>query len=75
MPLTAEQALDAYFLEMRSRALELAATLDRIGRGTGYGRVRSDERLAKLNQAFQILASDASDRAARVQHLFSLPAG
>ena len=73
MTLTAEEALDMYFLDMRSRALELAATLDRIGRGIGFDRVRADERLAKLQDAFKVLTSDEPGRAERVQLVFSAP--
>ena len=73
MPFTANQALETYFLEMRSRALEIAATLDRIGRGDGFDDVKGDERLAKLRDAFDILKSDAPDRAEQIQLLFSIP--
>ena len=72
MALTAQKALDTYFLDMRSRALELAATLDRIGRGDGYDRVKIDRRLSKLREAFEILTSDHTDRAERVQLVFSI---
>ena len=34
-PLPADKALDAYFLEARSKLLDLAAILDRIDRGGG----------------------------------------
>ena len=34
-PMTAKAALDAFFLEARSKVLDLAAILDRIGRGGG----------------------------------------
>lgn len=73
MPMNAEQALDAYFLEMRSGAIELAATLDRIGRGRGHEKVKSDERLLKLSEAFQILAAGEPACVERVQRIFSLP--
>ena len=38
-PLPATQALDRYFLEARSKLLDLAAILDRIGRGQVIGYV------------------------------------
>ena len=64
-PLTASTALDAYFLEARSRLLDLAAFLDRIGRGNGS--VQSDQRLAKIQKALIVLADPSPDRAERVQ--------
>ncbi len=70
-PLTAKAALDAHFLEARSKILDLAAILDRIGRGEGDD-VRADARLAKLRQALEALREEGSGRAERVQQIFSL---
>ena len=36
-PVPARAALDAWFLEVRSKLLDLAGALDRIGRGAGAG--------------------------------------
>lgn len=69
-PLPAPRALDQFFLDARSRLLDLAATLDRIGRGEGSA--AADPRAAKLDAALRILLSDATDKAEQVQHLFSL---
>ena len=44
-PLPAAQALDAYFLDARSRLLDLAAMLDRIDRGGGM----KDPRLERIS--------------------------
>jgi hypothetical protein len=68
-PLPAATALDAFYLEARSKLLDLAAILDRVDRG---GRV-SDPRLDRVRKAFGILVEVGPDRAARVQELFSLP--
>ena len=50
-PVPAAKALDAYFLEARCKLLEVAAILDRIGRGAGANGGSEDPRLAKIRQA------------------------
>ena len=62
-----KETLDQQFLEMRWRCLSLAADLDRIDRAGGS----SDDRLARLREAFGVLISNDPDRAARVQMIFS----
>ncbi len=69
-PLPANKALDSYFLDARARLLDLAAILDRIGRGAGG--VGADPRLVKIRQALEILGDESGGRAERVQKLFSL---
>ena len=71
-PLPATQALDSFFLEARAKLLDLAAILDRIGRGTGSGGITGDPRLAKIREALDILADESGGRAEGVQKLFSL---
>jgi hypothetical protein len=70
-PLTAERTLDTYFLEARSGLLELAALLDRIGRGTNVAAVTNDPRLENIRRALQVLYDPSGGRAERIQHLFS----
>jgi hypothetical protein len=70
-PMPAQAAVDAYFLEARSRLLDVAAMLDRVGRGDGS--VASDPRLAKIREAITVLSQDAGGRAEQVQRIFSLP--
>jgi hypothetical protein len=68
----AEQTLDQQFLEMRWRCLSLAADFDRIQRATGGCQVlRTDPRVATLREAISLLTDSESDRASRVQMLFS----
>src|SRR5207248_11800600 len=67
-PLPANQALDAYFLEARSKLLDLAGILDRINRGGGL----DDPRLARIRQALEVLHDQSGGRAERIQQLFSL---
>jgi hypothetical protein len=71
-PLPARAALDAWFLEARSKLLDLAATLDRIGRGAGAGEAEADPRLAKVRQALEVLHDQSGGRAERIQQIFSL---
>jgi hypothetical protein len=70
-PLTAKAALEAYFFEARCKVLDLAAILDRIGRGDG-GNGMADPRLAKLREALDVLRDESPARAERVQQVFSL---
>jgi hypothetical protein len=70
-PLPASAALDAYFLEARSKLLDVAAIFDRIDRGVGADAVGSDPRIARLRAAVEALLR-TGPRAERVQDLFSL---
>ena len=69
-PLPAGRALDMFFLDARSRLLDLAATLDRLDRGDGSA--AADPRLEKVRQALLTLLENGSGRAERVQRIFSL---
>jgi hypothetical protein len=71
-PLPAGKALDAYFLEARSKLLDLAAILDRIGRGSGAGGLGEEARLQKIRQALEVLHDQSGGRAERIQQIFSL---
>jgi len=71
-PLTAKAAFDAHFFEARCKILDLAAILDRIGRGAGSGETSQDPRLAKIQQALEVLQDASPARAERVQQVFSL---
>ena len=70
-PHTSDTILDRHFLELRCEILNLAAALDRIERADGYSRTADDPRLAQLQQGIGILATGGTDRAQRVQMLFS----
>jgi hypothetical protein len=71
-PLTAPKALDQFFLEARCRLLDLAAILDRIGRGKEAGITESDPRVQKIRKALEVLHDQSGGRAERVQQIFSL---
>lgn len=68
----AKEVLDETFLEMRWRALSLAADLDRIERAEGGAEVlKSDQRVGKLREAIELLMSNEGNRAEGVQRIFS----
>jgi hypothetical protein len=69
--LPAAKSLDAYFLEARSKLLDLAAILDRIDRGSDAGATTKDFRYTQLRQALTILHRHEPGRAEQVQQLFS----
>jgi hypothetical protein len=71
-PLPAAKALDAYFLEARSKILDLAAILDRIGRGRDAAGAGADPRLEKIRRALEVLHDPSGGRAERIQQIFSL---
>jgi hypothetical protein len=72
IPIPAPKALDAYFLEARSKLLDLAAVLDRIGRGRDAAQVDDDPRLEKIRRALEVLHDRSGGRAERIQQIFSL---
>ena len=67
--MTAEEILQREFLDIRCRILDLAAMFDRLDRAAGS--VRDDARIARLNEALQVLSNQRSDRAEQVQLVFS----
>ena len=71
-PLPATKALDNYFLEARSKLLDLAAMLDRIGRGRDAADTDNDPRLEKIRKALEVLHDRSGGRAERIQRIFSL---
>lgn len=70
-PQTSRETLEREFLPMRGKLLELAAALDRIERA-GDG-AQGDPRLVQLDRALSALRQGGSDRAERLQMIFSLP--
>jgi len=71
-PLSASKALDGYFLEARSKLLDLAAILDRIGRGRDAAGTSDDPRLERIRSALEVLHDQSGGRAERIQKIFSL---
>jgi hypothetical protein len=71
-PLPAATALDTYFLEARCKLLDLAAILDRLGRGRDAATLAEDPRLERIRSALEILHDQSGGRAERIQKIFSL---
>jgi len=71
MPATAPEILERHFLELRCGLLDLAAAFDRIDRSAGSDKTSADPRRKQLEEGLQILLSDGTDRAERIQLLFS----
>ncbi len=71
-PLPSAKALDNYFLEARSKLLDLAGILDRIGRGRDAASTDNDLRLEKIRKALEVLQDRSGGRAERIQKIFSL---
>jgi hypothetical protein len=68
---TASQVLDRHYLEIRCGLLDLAAALDRVARSDGAGRVADDPRMDLIRRGIDILSGGGTDRAERLQMLFS----
>jgi hypothetical protein len=64
--------VDEYFIENRTRVLEIAAYLDRIDRAGDRGAER-DFRMRAFGEALAVLCDGAPDRTARIQMIFSDP--
>ena len=71
IPLSANEVLDREFLAARAKLIELAAILDRIDRAEGDP--GDDSRLAQFRRSLELLATGGTDRAERIQAIFSLP--
>gem|GEM_PF-215332 len=67
----ASDVLDAELLGVRAKLLEIAGTLDRLNRAEGS--VEDDPRIAQIREALEVLQAPQSDRAERIQLIFSLP--
>ena len=71
-PLPSSKALDTYFLEARSKLLDVAGILDRIGRGGDVSGMSNDPRLERIRDALAVLQDESGGRAERIQKIFSL---
>jgi hypothetical protein len=64
-----QTVLEADFLSLRAKILEVAAGLDRFDRADGAE--PNDPRRQRLDEAIKLLLSDEPERAEQVQLLFS----
>ena len=74
-PKTGRELVDEYFIENRTRLLEIAAFLDRLDR-TDAALVDRDFRVRAFRDALRLLedaAGESQTRVERIQHLLSDP--
>jgi hypothetical protein len=71
-PLTQQQIIDEYFMEIRAKLLDVAAFLDRMDRSVERN-ANDDFRIVAMRQALQALSADTPSRALNVQMIFSDP--
>ena len=69
-PLNRKELLDEYFVENRTRLLEIAAFLDRLDRAAAG---IDDFRIHAFADALALVANGSGDRLSRVQTLLSDP--
>lgn len=72
-PMTAIEILDLYFIENRSRLLDIASFLDRIDRYPGADEARADFRYQAFARAIALLGSADGKRTCAIQTSFSDP--
>jgi hypothetical protein len=70
-PMNARELIDEYFIENRTRLLEIAAFMDRLDR-TDPAR-GGDFRIAAFSEALRILAGSSTGRLMQIQMLLSDP--
>ena len=71
IPMSRDQVVNRYFLEMRSKVLEVAASFDRVDRADPSGKRGADPRLEQLRRAIRVLLESGAGRAEKVQQIFS----
>ena len=69
-PLTQQQLVEEYFLEHRTKILDIAAFLDRLDRSVRQD-AADDFRMVAFRKALAVLGDDAPGRIDRVQMLLS----
>jgi len=69
-PLGATELVDEFFIENRTRLLEIAAFLDRLDRVEGGAR---DFRMRAFDEALKILSRPSKNRVNEIQMLLSDP--
>ena len=71
-PLTKRQIIDEYFIENRTRLLDIAAFLDRLERSIDQSPAR-DFRMEAFHRALLALSSESTGRIEQLQLIFSDP--
>jgi hypothetical protein len=68
-----KQIMQEYFIENRTRVLEIAAFLDRLERASDGASPVEDFRMGALQRALTVLASNDPDKLGQIQLIFSDP--
>ena len=71
-PLTQQQLIDEYFMEIRAKMLDVAAFLDRLDRSVDRN-AEDDFRMLAMRQALQALCAGTPGRTYAIQMIFSDP--
>jgi hypothetical protein len=71
-PLTQRQLIEEYFIEHRTKILDLAAYLDRLDRARQRD-AEDDFRLGAVRQALEVLSGSDGQRMQRIQMILSDP--
>jgi len=69
----AKDILDLYFIENRSRILDIASFLDRIDRYEGADEAKADFRYQALSRVLEVLSGPDGDRTKAIQIALSDP--
>lgn len=72
-PLSTRQIVEEYFIENRTKVLDIAAFLDRLERSADQEDPGADFRMRVFWKALDILACDGHSRVLRLQMLLSDP--
>lgn len=72
-PMTKQQLLDEYFIENRTKILDLAAYLDRLDRASNHGATERDFRIEALQEALRLLSGATQSRVNQIQMILSDP--
>lgn len=72
-PLTTRQIVDEYFIENRTKLLDIAAFLDRLERAADQEDSTKDFRVRVFRKALDLLTEEGNARVLRMQMLFSDP--
>jgi hypothetical protein len=71
-PLTQQQLINEYFMEVRAKILDVAAFLDRMDRSVDRN-AEDDFRMVAMRQALQALCTGIPSRVYDIQMIFSDP--
>ncbi|MEO5970824.1 MAG: hypothetical protein ABIQ95_12930 [Bdellovibrionia bacterium] len=69
----AHKILQRYFVENRSRLIDIAAYLDRIGRSNDFDQVKEDFRWIAFKKSLQVLLSEEQNKVEKIQEILSDP--